>query len=76
MVVSLGDLAASGGYWCSVADEVIADPGTITGSIGMFALLPAAEALGELGLRTGGVSTTWLGGAFDPRARSTRVSGN
>lgn len=69
VVVSMGDLAASGGYWISLAaDEVIADPATITGSIGVITMFPGFhEALGKLGLRTGGYSTTWLAGAADPR---------
>ncbi len=69
VVVSMGNLAASGGYWISTAsDEVIADPATITGSIGVFALIPSAEkTLDKLGVHTEGVATTWLGGAGDPR---------
>jgi protease-4 len=69
IVVSMGDVAASGGYWISMAsDEVIADPGTVTGSIGVFALLPSADqALKKLGVNTAGVTTTWLGTAGDPR---------
>ena len=69
VVVSMGDMAASGGYWISTAaDEVIADAATITGSIGVFTLLPTAEqALDKLGVHTAGVTTTWLGGAYDPR---------
>lgn len=69
VVVSMGDVAASGGYWISMAaDEVIADAATITGSIGVFALLPRADqALDKLGVHTDGVTTTWLGGADDPR---------
>ncbi len=69
VVVSMGDLAASGGYWvATAADEVIADAATVTGSIGVFTLLPTAEkALDKLGVHTGGVTTTWLGGAYDPR---------
>jgi protease-4 len=69
VVVSMGDVAASGGYWISLAaDEVIADPATITGSIGVFAMLPTADkALDKLSVRTGGVGTTWLVGAGDPR---------
>ena len=44
VVVSMGDIAASGGYWISMAaDEVVADPATVTGSIGVFALLPRAD---------------------------------
>jgi protease-4 len=69
VVVSMGDVAASGGYWIAMAaDEVIADEATITGSIGVVALLPTAEgAMDKLGVRTGGVTTTWLAGAYDPR---------
>lgn len=69
VVVSMGDVAASGGYWISMAaDEVIADPATITGSIGVFGLLPTFEkTLDKVGVATGGVTTTWLAGAMDPR---------
>ncbi len=69
VVVSMGDVAASGGYWISMsADEVLADAGTVTGSIGVFALLPSADkAMEKLGVHTGGVSTTWLATAGDPR---------
>jgi protease-4 len=69
VVVSMGDLAASGGYWvATAADEVIADAATITGSIGVFTLLPTAEqALDKLGVHTHGSPTTWLAGAYDPR---------
>lgn len=68
VVVSMGDLAASGGYWIAMAaDEVIADPATITGSIGVFALLPRFDQAAEkLGVHTAGNPTTWLGGATDP----------
>ena len=69
VVVSMGDVAASGGYWIAMAaDEVIADAATITGSIGVIALLPTAEGLmGKLSLHSGGYSTTWLAKAYDPR---------
>ncbi|MET0265262.1 MAG: signal peptide peptidase SppA, partial [Duganella sp.] len=44
VVVSMGNVAASGGYWVSMSsDEVIADPTTVTGSIGVFGILPTAE---------------------------------
>jgi protease-4 len=68
VVISMSNLAASGGYWISMAaDEVIADANTITGSIGVFALVPTAEKVGEkLGIRADGVTTTWVAGAFDP----------
>ena len=69
VVVSMGDVAASGGYWISMAaDEVIADEATITGSIGVVSLMPTAQgALDKLGVHTGGAGTTWLAGAYDPR---------
>ena len=69
VVVSMGDLAASGGYWISMAsDFVIADPASITGSIGVFAILPTGEGLmSKIGVNTGGYKTTWLAGAYDPR---------
>ncbi|TWI66545.1 protease-4 [Pseudoduganella lurida] len=68
VVVSMGNLAASGGYWISMAsDEVIADPSTITGSIGVFALIPTVDkALDKVGIHSGGAPTTWLGDAGDP----------
>ena len=69
VVVSMGDVAASGGYWISMAaDAVIADPSTLTGSIGVFAMLPTAEGLmGKLSVNTAGYGTTWLTNAYDPR---------
>ena len=68
VVVSMGDVAASGGYWISMAsDEVIADPATVTGSIGVFAILPTAEkVVDKLGIHTAGVTTTWLADAYNP----------
>ena len=69
VIVSMGDVAASGGYWISMSsDLVIADPATITGSIGVFAMLPTADKLlDKLSVHTGGYATTWLAGGFDPR---------
>ncbi len=78
VVVSMGDVAASGGYWIAMAaDEVYADAATITGSIGVFAMLPTAEkAMETLSINTGGVATTWLVGAYDPRRPlDERISG-
>ena len=68
VVVSMGNVAASGGYWISMAsDEVIADQTTITGSIGVFAILPTADkVIDKLGIHTAGVTTTWLGDAGNP----------
>ena len=69
VVVSMGDVAASGGYWISTAsDEIIADAGTITGSIGVFALMPNfSQTLAKVGVHPAGVGTTWLRNADDPR---------
>ncbi|MBZ8142718.1 signal peptide peptidase SppA [Rubrivivax gelatinosus] len=69
VVVSMGDVAASGGFWISTsADEIVADPATITGSIGVIAVLPTAErALERLGLNTEGYRTSWTVDAYDPR---------
>ena len=48
IVISMGDYAASGGYWIAApASEIIAEPTTITGSIGVFGLLPNVQKLGE-----------------------------
>lgn len=67
VVVSMGDVAASGGYWISMnADRIYADASTITGSIGIFGLFPTADrALAKIGVRTDGVGTTKYAGAFD-----------
>ena len=67
VVVSMGDVAASGGYWISMnADRIYADPSTITGSIGIFGLFPTIDrSLGKIGVRTDGVSTAKYAGAFD-----------
>jgi protease-4 len=69
VVVSMANLAASGGYWISMnADRIYASPSTITGSIGIFGLIPTfPRTLEMVGVRMGGVGTTKLAGAFDPR---------
>jgi protease-4 len=67
VVVSMGNVAASGGYWISMnADRIYADPSTITGSIGIFGLwMSAPRALEKIGVRSDGAGTTPLAGAFD-----------
>src|SRR5690606_33564140 len=52
VVVSFGDVAASGGYWISMnADRIFADESTITGSIGIFAVVPTfPRALEKIGV--------------------------
>lgn len=69
VVVSMGDVAASGGFWISMAaDEVVADAATITGSIGVFGMLPTAEGLmDKFSVHAAGAGTTWLTNAYDPR---------
>jgi protease IV len=65
--VSMGGVAASAGYWISTpADRIFAEPNTITGSIGIFAILPTFErALGKIGLSADGVQTSPLTGQPD-----------
>jgi protease IV len=64
LVVSMGGYAASGGYYISApADEIWASPATITGSIGIFAIIPTVDkTLGKIGVATDGVGTTALSG--------------
>jgi protease IV len=64
IVVSMANLAASGGYWVSTpADTIFAQPSTITGSIGIFGVIPSGEeALRKWGVTTDGVRTTPLSG--------------
>ncbi|PWK85949.1 signal peptide peptidase SppA [Fulvimonas soli] len=67
VVVSMGDVAASGGYWISMnADRIYAEPDTITGSIGIFGMYYTVPGtLDKLGVRSDGVGTGPLAGAFD-----------
>ena len=62
VIVSMGSLAASGGYWISAdADEIWAAPTTLTGSIGVFGFIPTFEnTAAEVGVYTDGVGTTPL----------------
>ena len=64
VVVSMGDLAASGGYYIAApADKIFASPMTITGSIGIYATLPTVDrTLGKIGVTVDGVGTTALSG--------------
>lgn len=78
VVASMGDLAASGGYWISMdANRIYADPSTITGSIGIFGLIPnVTRGLDKIGVHTDGVQTTPFAGAFDPtRPMAPEVKG-
>lgn len=64
VVVSMGDVAASGGYWIAMgADEVWANPATITGSIGVYGMVPTfSNTLANLGIHADGIGTTALAG--------------
>lgn len=68
VVVSMGSVAASGGYYiATAADRIVATPTTITGSIGVFAAFPTAERLLERGgVHTDGVGTTSIAGGLRP----------
>lgn len=67
VAVSMANLAASGGYWVSTpAQRIFAEPSTITGSIGVFSVIPSFEdALKDLGVHADGVRTTALSGQPD-----------
>jgi protease-4 len=67
VVVSFGSVAASGGYWiATVGDTILAEPSTITGSIGVFGILPSFErTLQRIGVGADGVGTTPLSGQPD-----------
>ena len=67
VVVSMGSVAASGGYWVSTpADFIFAEPSTITGSIGVFGVIPSFQGtLQKLGVGADGVKTTPLSGEPD-----------
>ena len=64
VVVSMGDVAASGGYYMAApADEIFASPNTITGSIGIYSVIPTLDrTLGRLGVSVDGVGTTAMSG--------------
>jgi protease IV len=67
VVVSMGDVAASGGYWISMnANRIYAEPNTITGSIGIFGMFyTVPDTLAKIGVKSDGVGTSPLAGAFD-----------
>ncbi len=69
VIVSMGDVAASGGYWISMnGDQIFAEPTTITGSIGIFGLfMNIPNTLAKIGVHTDGVATTSFAGAIDVR---------
>ncbi|MEO7052948.1 MAG: signal peptide peptidase SppA [Rhodanobacter sp.] len=67
VVVSMGNVAASGGYWISMnANRIFAEPNTITGSIGIFGMFfNIPQTLAKLGIHSDGVATGPMAGAFD-----------
>lgn len=67
IVISMGAMAASGGYWIAAdADKILASAVTLTGSIGIFAAIPTFEdSLKELGVYSDGVGTTALAAGLD-----------
>ena len=73
VIVSMGAMAASGGYWISsTSDYIIADANTITGSIGIFSMFPTFEnTIKKIGVNADGVSTTELANtsSFSPLAK-------
>ncbi len=68
VVVSMSSVAASGGYWIAMnADEIWAQASTVTGSIGVFGVIPTFEQpLQKMGIYTDGVGTTRMSGAMRP----------
>lgn len=67
IVISMGSMAASGGYWIAAdADEIWASPVTLTGSIGIFAAIPTfEESLSAMGIYNDGVGTTSLASSLN-----------
>ncbi len=67
VIVSFGNVAASGGYWAAMAsDRIYAEPATITGSIGVFGIIPTFEnTLAKYGVKSDGVRTTPMSGQPD-----------
>ena len=67
VAVSMANVAASGGYWVATpADRIFAEPESITGSIGIFAVIPTfEEAANSIGVSSDGVKTTVLSGQPD-----------
>ncbi|MGC3980542.1 MAG: signal peptide peptidase SppA [Steroidobacteraceae bacterium] len=78
VVASMSSTAASGGYYIAMdADEIWANPATITGSIGVFGIVPTFEkTLGKLGINTDGSGTTSLAGALRSDRAMTETAKN
>lgn len=76
VVVSMGGMAASGGYWISTpANYIIASPSTLTGSIGIFGVINTVEnTLDSIGVHTDGVSTSPLADVATTKALPPEVA--
>jgi protease-4 len=78
IVVSMGSYAASGGYWIAAeADKIVAMPSTITGSIGVYSMIPTFEkTLAKIGVNSDGVGTTDIAGIMQldrPMSKQAKV---
>ncbi len=75
VVVSMGGMAASGGYWISMpANYIVASPSTLTGSIGIFGVINTVEnSLSSIGVHSDGVSTSPLADISMTKALSPEV---
>ncbi|WP_416412378.1 signal peptide peptidase SppA [Pantoea sp. App145] len=75
VVVSMGGMAASGGYWISTpADYIVANPSTLTGSIGIFGVINTVEnSLSTIGVHTDGVATSPLADVATTKALPPEV---
>ena len=75
VVVSMGGMAASGGYWISTpADYIVAAPSTLTGSIGIFGVINTVEnSLSSIGVHSDGVATSPLADVSTTKALPTEV---
>jgi protease-4 len=75
VVVSMGGMAASGGYWVSTpANYIIASPNTLTGSIGIFGVINTVEnSLDAIGVHTDGVATSPLADVASTKALPPQV---
>ncbi|EKC9970551.1 signal peptide peptidase SppA, partial [Salmonella enterica] len=75
VVVSMGGMAASGGYWISTpANYIVASPSTLTGSIGIFGVINTVEnSLSSIGVHSDGVSTSPLADISVTKALSPEV---
>ena len=73
VVASMSSVAASGGYWISVgADRIFANPMTITGSIGIFGMIPTYQrTAAHLGIANDGIGSTPLSGQLRPNRAMT-----